>query len=143
MALHRLVHDYCIGADHRDPARWESVWTPDAVWDTGEGRVFRGADAIREAVEQQWRTFPVMQHAAANHTVQIDGPVAGGRSDVVVLAQLPDLRWVVGGGTYEDDYLRREGTWRIARRRLVRPFDLAPLAAADGPLRVEEPAETG
>ncbi len=34
LALHRLAHNYCVGADHRDLARWASVWTPDAVWET-------------------------------------------------------------------------------------------------------------
>ncbi|MCL2553395.1 MAG: nuclear transport factor 2 family protein [Actinomycetia bacterium] len=143
LALHRLAHEYCAGADHRDRARWDAVWTDDAVWETGGDQVFRGIDAIREAVGQQWRTFPVMQHATANHIVEIRGDAATGRSDVVVLVQLPDLRWVVGGGTYEDEYRRRDGRWRIARRRVVRPFDLAPLGGSDGPVRVEEPVPAG
>jgi hypothetical protein len=128
LALHRLAHDYCVGADHRDRARWEAVWTADAVWDAGPDHVFTGIEAICAAVEQQWQAFPVMQHATANHIVSIDGAAATGRSDVVVLVQLRDRRWIVGGGTYDDDYRRDEAGWRIARRRVIRPFDLAPLA---------------
>lgn len=75
-----------------------------------------------------------MQHATANHTVEIDRAAATGRSDVVVVAQLPDHRWIAGGGTYGEG-----GIWRIARRRVVRPFDLAPLAPSDGPVYVDEP----
>jgi hypothetical protein len=138
LALHRLVHDYCIGADQRDLGRWESVWAPDAVWEAGPDRVITGIGAIRATVQEQWETFPVMQHAAANHTVEVTGSTATGRSDLVLLLQLPDLRWVVGGGAYEDEYRREEGVWRIARRRVVRPFDLAPLAASDGAGHVEE-----
>ncbi|WP_443043503.1 nuclear transport factor 2 family protein [Streptomyces sp. NBC_00358] len=136
-----MAHDYCVGADHRDRVRWETIWTTDAVWETGSDRIFTGIDAIRAAVEQQWQTFPIMQHATANQTVQIHGDRATGRSDVVVLAQLPDHRWSVGGGTYVDEYRREEGTWRIARRRVTRPFDLAPMAPSDGPLHVDGPDE--
>jgi hypothetical protein len=138
LALHRLAHAYCIGADQRDLSRWESVWAPDAVWEAGPDRVIVGIEAILVTVQEQWETFPVMQHATANHTVEIAGDsTATGRSDLVLLLQLPDLRWVVGGGAYEDEYRREEGVWRIARRRVVRPFDLAPLAASEGAGHVE------
>jgi ketosteroid isomerase-like protein len=130
--LQRLAHDYCVAADHRDRARWDAVWTRDAVWETGPDRIFTGIEAIRAAVERQWQTFPIMQHATANHIVAIDGAVATGRSDVVVLVQLGDGRWIAGGGAYEDEYRRDGGRWRIARRRVVPPFDLAPLAPTDG-----------
>lgn len=138
LALHRLVHDYCIGADHRDLQRWESVWTSDAVWETSPDRRFVGIEAIRAAVQDQWRTFPIMQHATANHVVDIDRATATGRCDVVVLVQLPDRRWIAGGGSYEDHYRTIDGSWRIAHRRVIRPFDLAPLAPAAGPGEVND-----
>jgi SnoaL-like protein len=76
-----------------------------------------------------------MQHATSNHTVEwIDGDAAAGRCDAVILVQLPDLRWIVGGGAYEDEYRREDGRWRIARRTVVRPFDLAPLETSHGPV---------
>ena len=131
LALHRLAHDYCIGADHRDLQRWRSVWTTDAVWEASPDRRFIGIGAICTAVQDQWRTFPIMQHATANHVVQVDGDTASGRCDVVVLVQLPDRRWIVGG-SYEDRYRNVDGSWHIAHRRVVQPFDLAPLAPADG-----------
>ncbi len=140
LALHGLVHDYCIGADHRDLRRWTSVWTTDAVWETSPDRRFVGIEAIRAAVQDQWRTFPIMQHATANHVVDIDvdAATATGRCDVVVLVQLPDRRWIAGGGSYADHYRNVDGSWHIAYRRVVRPFDLAPLAPADGPGEVND-----
>ncbi|GAA1026054.1 hypothetical protein GCM10009557_02330 [Virgisporangium ochraceum] len=138
LALHRLVHDYCVGADHRDLQRWTSVWTTDAVWETSPDRRFVGIESICDAVQEQWRSFPIMQHATANHVVDLDGVTAKGRCDVVVLVQLPDGRWIAGGGCYEDDYRNADGTWRIAYRRVVRPFDLAPLAPANGPGEVND-----
>jgi hypothetical protein len=131
LALRRLVHDYCVGADHRDLDRWREVWTEDAVWETSPepDRIYQGRAAICEVVEGQWETFPVMQHATSNHTIEHLGrDTATGRCDAVVMAQLPDEQWLVGGNAYEDEYRRENGRWRIARRRVVRPFDLGPLS---------------
>jgi ketosteroid isomerase-like protein len=139
LALHRLAADYCVGADHRDLARWRAVWTADAVWQTSPDQAITGIDAICAAAQRQWRAFPVMLHATTNHVVTLDGDTAAGRSDVLVMVQLQDQRWIVGGGTYHDDYRREHGTWRIARRGVVRPFDLAPLAPSLGPIYDEEP----
>lgn len=132
LALHRLAHDYCIGADHRDLARWQQVWTPDGRWEVGPDRAFTGVDEIVAAVTRQWETFPVMQHSTVNHVVDVAGTTATGRCDVVVQVQLGDGRWIVGGGTYEDEYRQEGGRWRISRRRVVRPFDL-PILPAEFP----------
>lgn len=128
-ALQRLAYDYCVGADHRDLGRWRSIWTDDAVWETSPDRTFTGIDEICGAVAQQWQAFPVMQHATSNHTVEVDGDTATGRCDVVVLVQIANDRWILGGGAYADEYRRDDGRWRIARRRVVRLFDLGPLTA--------------
>ncbi|WP_238008543.1 nuclear transport factor 2 family protein [Dactylosporangium sp. AC04546] len=111
-----------------------SSWCQRGRDGTGRGV---GIEAIRSAVQDQWRTFPIMQHATANHLVDIAGATAKGRCDAVILVQLPDRRWVAGGGSYEDDYRNIDGSWRIAYRRVVGPFDLAPLAPADGPGEVD------
>ena len=118
LALHRLTAEYCIGADQEDPARFAGIWTDDALWDAAgddpedEEHRFRGVEAITAAVRGQWATFPRMQHATANHVIDRDAADpdrAVGRCDVVVTVQLPDGRWVVGGGVYEDCYLRQDG----------------------------------
>lgn len=142
LALQRLAADYCIGADHQDLPRFRAIWTADAVWDAAgdadpknEEQCFRGLEAITAAVQAQWATFPRMQHATANHVVDLDpadADRATGRCDVVVTVQLPDGRWVIGGGVYEDIYSREDLTWRITSRRVVRAFDLAPLPVHHG-----------
>jgi hypothetical protein len=145
LALQRLASDYCIGADQHDLPRWRAVWTPDAVWDAAGDdpedteHCFRGIEAITAAVQGQWATFPRMQHAGANHVVDLDpddADRATGRSDVVVTVQLPDGRWVVGGGVYADVYRREDGAWRMAERRVLRAFDLQPLPPSHGPAHV-------
>jgi hypothetical protein len=131
LALRQLAYQYCVAADHRDLGLWRAVWTPDAVWETSTDPdyVFGGVDAICAAVQRQWQTFPVMQHAAVNHMIDLDGAaddIATGRSDVIVHVQLNDTTWLTGGGTYLDQYRRHDGRWQIARRAVTRPFDLGP-----------------
>ena len=131
LALLRLAQDYCIGADQRDAARWRSVWTEHAVWQVNSDLAYRGVEEIEAAVAAQWRTFPVMQHACVNHTVEsVAGDDAAGRCDVVLMVKLPDGEWIVGGGVYLDRYRREDGRWRIVERRVERPFDLPPLHAS-------------
>ena len=119
-----------VHTDHRDLARWQQVWTPDAVWQTSPGRAYRGIEEITAAVTGQWQSFPIMQHSTVNHVVEVIGETATGHCDVIVQIQLGDGRWLVGGGAYEDEYRREAGVWRIARRTVSRPFDLPPIPAA-------------
>ena len=93
VALHRLAHEYCIGADERDRDLWAAVWTPDASWETSPDRTFTGVQNICAAVQAQWDAFPIMQHATSNHVVDIEGDHASGRADVTVMVQLGDGRW--------------------------------------------------
>lgn len=149
LALRRLAADYCVGADQEDLARFTAVWTEDALWDAAgedledEEHRFDGIEAITAAVRGQWATFPRMQHATSNHVVEldeVDPDSARGRCDVVAIVQLPDGRWSIGGGVYEDRYRRQGGVWRIASRRVLRAFDLQPLPASHGIAHVEMPS---
>lgn len=144
--LHDLAQRYCIGADQRDLELWISVWTPDAVWETGPEaeRTLNGIAAISAAVQAQWDALPIMQHATTNHRVVVTGDTATGHSDVVVMVQLGEQvradagKWILGGGTYADEYRRTDDGWRISRRTVVRPFDLAPLAPSRGPIELDD-----
>jgi hypothetical protein len=130
LALHRLVNDYCIGADHRDLTRWQQVWTPDAVWQTSP----TGVPGDRGDHRRGHRAVAgVPDHAALDGQPRGrgGGRDATGHCDVIVQIQLGDGRWLVGGGAYEDEYRREAGSWRIARRTVSRPFDLPPIPADD------------
>lgn len=116
LALRRLVAEYCHGADKRDLARFLAVWTPDARWVLGDDVEMRGHDAIRAVVERQWLAYRSYHHLTSNLVVEIDGDRATGECDVAVTVQLRSGRWIRGGGTYRDEFERRDGTWLIARR---------------------------
>jgi len=132
-----LAARYCWGADHRDADVWDSVWTPDAVWQVGSSRSFVGAEEIRGAVEQQWASFPRMVHATANHRIEIDGDRASGTADVTVMTQLGEAfgrlagSWVSGGGVYRDEYVRVDGVWLLGRRDATDDFLHGPTPTFD------------
>ncbi len=122
----RLVHEYCHAVDKRDPDRFLAVWSGDAVWEVGQDTVFRGHAGILAAVEQQWDTFRQMHHWSANLVLDVapGEDKATGESDVDITVEMGDGRWVRGGGTYRDTYLREHGRWTIARRESLGHFHL-------------------
>lgn len=115
VALEELVSAYCRGADGRDPALFESVWHEDAVWDVGN-HVFRGHEEIVPAVERQWEAFQSMHHWTTNSSYDIDGDCAAAEHDVAALTILPDGSCVFSAGRYIDEFERRGGIWRLAKR---------------------------
>ncbi|MBA2554158.1 MAG: nuclear transport factor 2 family protein [Geodermatophilaceae bacterium] len=133
LAIRRLAYEYCHGADKRDPARWAAVWSDDAVWAVSPDQEIVGVEAICAAVAGQWDFFRQMHHFTANHVVTIDGDDATGEADVAVSAEMADGTWIRGGAVYGDRYVRRSGTWRIARREAGSDFYYSPLPPGVGP----------
>lgn len=126
LAIRRLAHEYCHGADKQDIARWAGVWSEDAVWALGHGQDAVGLAAICDAVRGQWGAFRQMHHWTANLVVEIDGDSATGEADVDISVELADGVWVRGGATYRDRYVRRDGAWKIIRREPA-PTSTTPL----------------
>ena len=120
LAIHRLVAEYCHGADKRDLARFLAVWCADAVWDVGT-RKFQGRGEIRAAIEHQWAAQPRMFHWTTNLSITVgpDQGTASGESDVETVTQLADGTWLHSAGSYQDVYRQDDATWRIARRTAV------------------------
>jgi gamma-hexachlorocyclohexane dehydrochlorinase len=121
-ALRDLVSDYCLGFDTHDWDRFIGIWHPDAVWEIGPPfGTFDGHAGIRKAVEEilypVWRethhltsnlrlTFKDRDHAHGICNVDCMGAT---RDDVVQMIS----------ATYTDDFERRNGIWKIARRAVV------------------------
>lgn len=122
----RLVHEYCHGIDKRDADRFMAVWAEDAVWQVGPEQVFRGHAGILDAAKRQWDAFGQMHHWSANLVLDVEPGEnrATGESDVDVTVEMTDGRWVRGGGTYRDVYVREHGHWKFQRRDAVAHFHL-------------------
>jgi gamma-hexachlorocyclohexane dehydrochlorinase len=121
-ALRDLVSDYCIGFDNHDWERFISIWHADAVWEIGPPfGTFNGHQGIREAVNDvlypAWRET---HHLSSNLRLTFDDPDHGhGTCDVDCMGATADDVVQMISATYTDDFERREGVWKIAKRNVV------------------------
>ena len=104
-----------------DSGRYEQVlglFTPDAVLEADDV-VHAGHDAIRGMFAAAGAAFTgagPLRHFTATHQIDVTGPdTATGRAYFAVVMAHGLDHW----GRYLDDYVRRDGRWRIARRRVL------------------------
>jgi ketosteroid isomerase-like protein len=120
--LRDLVTDYCRGFDSKDWDKFISIWHEDAVWEIGPPfGTFEGHAGIREAVMDV--LYPVWRethHLTSNLKLEFDGPDrAHGVCDVDCMGATKDDIVQMIAATYSDDFERRNGVWKIARRNVV------------------------
>ncbi len=122
MALRDLVTDYCLGFDNRDWERFISIWHDDAIWEIGPPfGTFSGHAGIREAVlDVLYPVWRETHHLTSNLRLEFDNPdQARGVCNVDCMGATTDDIVQMISATYSDDYERRDGVWKIARRHVV------------------------
>ena len=136
-ALRDLVTDYCRGFDSHDWETFVSIWHEDAIWEIGPPfGTFEGHAGIREAVMDilypLWRET---HHLTSNLKVEFDGPDrASGVCDVDCMGATKDDIVQMISATYSDNFERRDGAWRIARRKVqIHYFNPVPGAQMSAP----------
>lgn len=109
---------YCRAVDRCDIDMLLSCFHPDAVDDHG---TFKGSPAdVFPAILEKMRAMPPAQHILDNALFEIEGDTAWGELYMSVrtadadAASQPDAF-----GRNLDRYERRDGTWRIAERRVI------------------------
>ena len=121
-ALRDLVTDYCLGFDNRDWDRFIAIWHPDAVWEIGPPfGTFTGHEGIREAVfEILYPVWRETHHLTSNLRLSFSDPDhARGMCNVDCMGATKDDVVQRISATYTDDFERREGNWKIAKRNVV------------------------
>lgn len=121
-ALRDLVSDYCLGFDTKDWDRFISIWHPDAVWEIGPPfGTFQGHEGIREAVfDILYPVWRETHHLTSNLRVEFNGPdQARGVCNVDCMGATNDDVVQMISATYTDDFERRDGIWKIAKRNVV------------------------
>ena len=103
--------------DDGDLDRYDQVFTDDVVYDVtdfGFGEL-RGVEAVREAGLTLGDANPVGHHVT-NIVIEemLDGVVAARSKGLGVMAD-----GTTGSVTYEDVIERRQGRWRISRRKVI------------------------
>lgn len=121
-ALRDLVTDYCLGFDRHEWDRFMSIWHPDAVWEIGPPfGTFTHHAGIRKAVEEV--LYPVWRethHLTSNLRLTFsDTDHAHGICNVDCMGATKDNVVQMISATYTDDFARRNGVWKIAKRAVV------------------------
>lgn len=136
-ALRDLVTDYCRGFDNHDWDTFIGIWHADAVWEIGPPfGTFTGHEGIRRAVHEvlypAWRET---HHLTSNLKVDfIDADHARGVCDVDCMGATADDVVQMISATYSDEFERRDGVWKIARRVVkIHYFNPVPGAQMSAP----------
>lgn len=111
---------YATGIDRRDWPLFRTVFTDDCELDYGEIGTWSGVDAVTDFMEQSHATAGHTMHRMTNHVITVDGDRAEARTYVDGLILFGDnTSGAHAVGIYDDDVVRTEGGWRIARRRFT------------------------
>lgn len=108
---------YATGIDRRDWDTFRSVFTPDCVLDYGQIGTFDGVDAVTAFMQQSHAMAGHTMHRLSNIVIDLDNDRATARSyvDGLILAQ-DNTSGVNAIGRYDDELVRTDAGWRIAKR---------------------------
>ena len=123
MALQELVNSYCRACDRRDYDLLRDLYAADGYDD--HGAYFSGTAhdyiAWLPSILDTWEST---MHCVLNCVFKVDGDRAEGEIYKVAYhrAKPPDPFEYLSGGRYFDRYVRQDGVWRFAHRKLVQDF---------------------
>jgi 3-phenylpropionate/cinnamic acid dioxygenase small subunit len=111
---------YATGIDRRDWTLFRSIFTDDCELDYGEIGTWKGADAVTGFMQQAHALAGHTMHRLTNQVITVDGDSAQARTYVDALIMLADNNsGVNAAGFYDDEFVRTEQGWQIARRRFT------------------------
>jgi 3-phenylpropionate/cinnamic acid dioxygenase small subunit len=113
-----LLVRYATGIDRRDWALFRTVFTDDCELDYGVIGAWQGVDAVTDFMEQVHALAGHTMHRLSNLAIMVDGEKATARTYIDGLIMAADNTSGVNAiGFYDDEIVRTEDGWRIARRR--------------------------
>jgi uncharacterized protein (TIGR02246 family) len=111
--IRQLAHRYAVSLDARDLDALVELF----VDDVQVGRDKHGRAALRADFERQLRAIGVTLLFVGNHVIDFDGPDAA-HGVVYCKAEIQEGDdWNHQAIQYHDSYARRDGRWRIVRRK--------------------------
>jgi uncharacterized protein (TIGR02246 family) len=113
-----LLLRYATGIDRRDWPLFRTVFTDDCQLDYGEIGTWNGVDAVTRFMEQVHAMAGHTMHRLSNQAITVDGDAAAARTYTDGLIMGADNKSGVNAiGFYDDEIVRTDDGWRIARRR--------------------------
>jgi 3-phenylpropionate/cinnamic acid dioxygenase small subunit len=116
-----LLVRYATGIDRRDWKLFRSCFTEDCHADYGDTGVFEGVEALTEFMIRAHAPMGHILHRITNQAVAriADDRVAARSYVDAVLMVADSRRGVQAIGIYDDELVRSDDGWRIARRRFT------------------------
>lgn len=113
-----LLVRYATGIDRRDWPLFRTVFTDDCELDYGEIGAWKGVDAVTDFMQQVHALAGHTMHRLSNQAIAVDGDKAAARTYIDGLIMAGDNKSGVNAiGFYDDEIVRTDDGWRIARRR--------------------------
>jgi 3-phenylpropionate/cinnamic acid dioxygenase small subunit len=111
---------YATGIDRRDWPLFRTVFTDDCELDYGEIGTWRGVDEVVGFMVAAHEMAGHTMHRITNQVVDVSGDRATARAyvDALIMAQ-DGGSGVNAAGFYDDELVRTDSGWRIARRRFT------------------------
>ncbi|MDT5047227.1 MAG: hypothetical protein QOG75_3090 [Mycobacterium sp.] len=111
---------YATGIDRRDWPLFRTIFAGDCELDYGEVGSWKGVDAVTEFMQQAHAMAGHTMHRLTNQVITVDGDTAEARTYVDALIMLGDnTSGVNAAGFYDDELVRTDDGWRVARRRFI------------------------
>jgi hypothetical protein len=140
LAIRELVDAYAFCADTRDAEGQKALFTDDTrfvVYMAGEGSDatddLRGRESLTPVFDNL-NTYEVTMHFNGQSTVALDGDRATGETYCLahhVYSDGAERKLMIAAIRYQDTFVKTDGTWRFAERRLyVRWAETRTLEAA-------------
>jgi uncharacterized protein (TIGR02246 family) len=121
LAIRELIDSYADATMLRDAEAWGDLWAEDAVWELPDFPHY-GDTIGREAIVALWVRAVADHHdlvyVATPGAIEVDGDRAAVRLYTSeVYASPHDGRAIRRRGRYDDELVKRDGRWYIARHR--------------------------
>ena len=118
IALRQLVSRYCDAVVRKDTAAFADLWDVDGTWVLG--KPIQGREAIGAAFEKLLKQYAYLVQTAPNAVFEVDEAAGTASGRVTITEQFKKVRTGPGSlvGVYHDHYVRKQGVWRFAERRI-------------------------
>jgi len=121
-ALRRLAERYARAVDRRDAELFLSLFAEDAVLET-HAATWVGKEQLAQIPVRMRTRYEKTLHTVMNQEVRVEGDQAEGETCSIAYHVFPPKdgkqqrldMWI----RYQDRFVRRDGEWRFARRKLL------------------------
>jgi ketosteroid isomerase-like protein len=117
VAIAKLLSDYCWYVDRLEVDAVLDLFSGDAVFDLGQGRVYDGRAGLRD-LYRRLDVYAATSHHITNPRIDVRGDEATARSGIHAHHVRHDGSTMTLWGVYLDELARVDGSWVITRRAL-------------------------